>query len=329
MSTILDMFRQLPSFFQGAFRGHLIIMIIGIVIFAISLVLTNKLATVCRYIFVIGTVIVSIYAFVTKKSELLFVSILALIVMIQIRVIIYSIRTIRQNRRDRRLEERALAKAASRRGSWKNRQGYSGEARAVVDDYVPEKMSRSEINDIVKNDMSDTPQAIKAKQATQKLPTAEELENARAILAAAEKAEKEKAARAAQAKSRQVSSQQSVKATAAAKETPANTSDRSENPAETSKPAGSASAVSEAPNTEAPQGTHPMLSGLLKTSGKASPAARKVYTVDDDPNPENSSDGMALSAKEKLNNLIHSALGSDEDEEDFFKDEEHTEKDLF
>ncbi|MDO4478653.1 MAG: hypothetical protein Q4B73_06425 [Lachnospiraceae bacterium] len=194
MNAVLDMLKALPAYLSGAFKEHLIILIIGLVIFLVALIFTNALARFCRYVFVIGSIILGVYGFLTKKTQLVFTIIVFLILMIVIRVIMYTIRTIRQNRINRRIEERALAKAAARRGSWKNRQGYSGEAKPIESDYVPGKMNAQEINDVIKNDMSDTVHAAKAKQATAKLPTPEELENARAILAAADKAKAKAAA---------------------------------------------------------------------------------------------------------------------------------------
>ncbi len=308
MNTIVELFKGFPSFIQDAFKNHLIIFIIFLAIFVLALVLTNKVATICRYIFVIGAIACGVYAFLLKKNELLFALILSLIAMLVVRLLIYGFRNARQNRINKRIEERALAKAASRRGSWKNRQGYSGQQRVIEDDYVPEKMSSSEINDVIKNDMSDTPQAIKAKSATQQLPTTEELEAAKAALA------KERAAKAKEAETKKTASSVSQNTT-------------SLDPAIQAQIKAQALAAAKKLLSEDPSLAKEYLKNSSSDEKKSE--VKKTYTVDDDPNPGDNEDSSSLSTKEKINNLIHAALGNDEDEEEFFNDEENNEKDLF
>ena len=157
MQLFFNHLKDTPAFLKAAFSDHTVIAVIALVIFVLAVVMTNKIATFCRYIVVIGAIIGVTVGFVFKKYPYFWTSVGILLVLICVRLLLYSIRTIRQNRIDRRIEERALAKAASRRGSWKNRQGYSGHARAIEDDYVPGRMSRSEIKDVIDNELSDKP----------------------------------------------------------------------------------------------------------------------------------------------------------------------------
>lgn len=157
MQLFLNHLKDTPAFLKAAFADHTVIAVIALIIFVLAVVMTNKAASLCRYIVVIAAIAGGTVGFVFKKYPIFWISVAALLVLIVVRLLLYSIRTIRQNRIDRRIEERALAKAASRRGSWKNRQGYSGHARAIEDDYVPGRMSRSEIKDIIDNEISDKP----------------------------------------------------------------------------------------------------------------------------------------------------------------------------
>ena len=318
MNTVIEGFKTFPSFMQEAFKSHLIVLIICLAIFAIALVMSNKLAVICRYIYVIGAIGCGVYAVLAKKKELLFALILSLIVMIVIRLIIYSIRTIRQNRIDRRIEERALAKAAARRGSWKNRQGYSGHARVIEDDYVPEKMNRSEINDVIKHDMSDTPEAAQAMTAAREI---DELEDA-APVKTADKAEPVKNAEV--PKSTETDKNETLKDTKAARESaPA---PEVVDPLSTLSPELQAQIAAQARSAarkllaENPSLASKNLKSSL--SKKKAAAAKKTYTIDDDPNPGKNEGDEVHSAKERIDRLIHTALGSDEDEEAFFNDED-------
>ncbi len=155
MYQILNHFKEVPPFIKGAFADHTLIAVILLVIFVLAVFMTNKVATLCRYIVVIAGIAAATIGFVFKRFPYFWTAAGALAILIVIRLLFYTIRTIRQNRIDRRIEERALAKAASRRGSWKNRQGYSGHARAIEDDYVPGKMSRDEIKQVIENERAE------------------------------------------------------------------------------------------------------------------------------------------------------------------------------
>ena len=48
--------------------------------------------------------------------------------------------------------ERALAKAAKRRGSWEEKKGYSGDTKPEDPDEVPAEMTDDELDDVVENE---------------------------------------------------------------------------------------------------------------------------------------------------------------------------------
>ena len=93
---------------------------------------------------------------IKSNWNLLGIVICSLLILLIIRLIGYTIKTIRTNRINKRIEERALERAAKRRGSWTNKQGYSGARKMIVEpEYVPEEMNREEIEEVIRNELSD------------------------------------------------------------------------------------------------------------------------------------------------------------------------------
>lgn len=167
MTQYIQAIKGLPAYVESLVSGHLILAALCLIVFVIALVMTNKVATICRYAVVIVCIAVGAFSFVFDARQLFCLVALILLLMILIRLMMYGIRTIRQNRIDRRIEERALAKAASRRGSWKNRQGYSGKPKPIESNYVPGKMSAHEINEVVKHEISESEHADGAEKAVE------------------------------------------------------------------------------------------------------------------------------------------------------------------
>ena len=200
MYQILNHFKEVPPFIKGAFADHTLIAVILLVIFVLAVFMTNKVATLCRYIVVIAGIAAATFGFVFKRFPYFWTAAGALAILIVIRLLLYTIRTIRQNRIDRRIEERALAKAASRRGSWKNRQGYSGHARAIEDDYVPGKMSRDEIKQVIENERAEASEKEAVPAAEAKAEPAAEMKAEPAAEMRTEPAAEVKAESAAEAK---------------------------------------------------------------------------------------------------------------------------------
>ena len=172
MTYYIEAIKGMPAYLQDVVSKHLIVSAICLVIFLLALIMTNKAATFCRYVVVIVCIAVGAFTFIFKSRHLFVLCAAALLIMILVRLLLYAIRTIRQNRIDRRIEERALAKAASRRGSWKNRQGYSGKAKPIVREYDT-SMSKDEISDVITSDMSESEHAEGAGKAVENLNTNE------------------------------------------------------------------------------------------------------------------------------------------------------------
>lgn len=158
MLELFNLLKSMPEYVKYLFTEHLITACIAAVIFIFVLFFSNKVVNTLRTFFILAVIAIGCLAFVTQRKPLLCLCAAALIILFIIRIIRYTIVTIRINRRNRRIEERALEKAAKRRGEWNNRKGYSGERRPIVEPkYVPEKMDKEEIESVIANEKSDKP----------------------------------------------------------------------------------------------------------------------------------------------------------------------------
>ena len=187
MQEIFDLLKSMPEYVKTLFTNHLIMACIAAVVFFFVLFFSNKVANTVRTFFVLAVLVFGAIGFVTKRHALLCLSIITLIILIIVRLIKYVIVTIRTNQRNKRIEERALEKAAKRRGEWKNRKGYSGERRPIVEpEYVPEKMIKEEIESVIDNEKADKPGETKAAPGTVELKT-EETAEAKPVVSEPEK----------------------------------------------------------------------------------------------------------------------------------------------
>ena len=155
MEGILNQIKDIPVFLASAFKTHLLAAVIVLAVFVFVLFFTNKVAHFLRNIFIVAVILGCIYAVYITNFGMMWAGIFSLILLAIVRIILNIIRNVRQDRINKRIEERALAKAEKRRGSWKNKQGYSGQAKPIEDDYVPGEMSSDEIKDVIENDRTD------------------------------------------------------------------------------------------------------------------------------------------------------------------------------
>lgn len=88
--------------------------------------------------------------------EIICLSAFSLIILFIVRMIVRISGAIKQRKIDARIEEKALAKAAKRRGAFKKRQGYSGESREIDDeDFVPPSEAHVEIRKVIENEINE------------------------------------------------------------------------------------------------------------------------------------------------------------------------------
>lgn len=134
---ILEALFDIPQYVNGVAHGpHAAIAIIAGLVYLVVLLVTNKVTRVLREIFVAAGLVVGVIAYFRRNYPLMWICVLIILLLGIFRFIRYLIVTIRTNRRNRRIEERALEKARNRRGSFRNRQGYSGEARPETDEEI-------------------------------------------------------------------------------------------------------------------------------------------------------------------------------------------------
>lgn len=172
MQALIDQLKIVPDYVKMLFTEHLILAVIALVLFLFCMFFTNKVSGILRNIMIVAMFVIGAFGFVRNNWPQVLTLILALLVLIIIRTIRRIIVTIRLNRRNARIEERALAKAAKRRGSWKNKQGYSGERKPIVDpEYKPEKMEKEEIQEVIEFEKADLKQ-VKTEAPTEELTPA-------------------------------------------------------------------------------------------------------------------------------------------------------------
>ncbi len=153
LETILAQWGQVPIYLAGAIKEHRAAVIALFIFYLIALIFAGKLGTVFRWIYAIAGIGLAIYAFIRGNWSLLWVLAALLLVMIVYKIIFHSVRAIRQNRIDRKIERQALEKAAQRRGDWRNKQAYSGAPKPIVKDgkNPAHSMTKSEVRDVVEN----------------------------------------------------------------------------------------------------------------------------------------------------------------------------------
>lgn len=156
MSMILDILKNMPAYAIGLVHDHMILMVVLAAFFIFVTFFSNQVANKLRSVFILASLLIIVFSFISQKWTRIGFIILGLIAMAVIRLIGFIISEIRITRKNKRIAERALEKAAKRRGSWQNKQGYSGARKLIVEpEYVPGKMNREEIEDIIKNEFAD------------------------------------------------------------------------------------------------------------------------------------------------------------------------------
>lgn len=150
---ILQAVYELPGFVRQQFTGpNMIWAITALAVFLVVLFFTNRFTSILREIFVFAAIITALVAYFKRRYVLIWLAVIVLLVLGIFRLIRYIIVTTRQNRINRSIEARALEKAERRRGSWKNKMGYSGETRPIDLGYVPGEMTAEELADVVENE---------------------------------------------------------------------------------------------------------------------------------------------------------------------------------
>ncbi len=153
MQILFQALYQVPDLIRTIFAGKFAVAAVAVTAaYLISLFLNNKPARVIREILVLAAVAAGVGAYFKRRYAFFWLMLILLAVLLLVRLLSYLLVTIRVNRRNRRIERKALEKARMRRGSWKDRRGYSGAPRP---DDAPARlpgMDSGEIRDVVENE---------------------------------------------------------------------------------------------------------------------------------------------------------------------------------
>ena len=151
MGDIFSYLRQVPEYLQHVWKTMPVVFILVVIVFIISL-FSGKIPGIIRKIFIVAVVVYAIIGGFTRRTEygrqMVWVAVLILLLLGLFRGIIYLVQTSRQNKINAKIEEKALEKAARRRGSFRSKQGLS-DSTSSEEDYVPDKMNSEEINAII------------------------------------------------------------------------------------------------------------------------------------------------------------------------------------
>ena len=160
MDRVLSTLVQMPGFIIEMFTEHLIVSVAGVMVFILALIVPGRIGSLIRKVVILANVLFAMAGgFMGRLQngyEIICLSAVSLIILLVVRMIVRISGAIKKRKIDARIEEKALAKAAKRRGSFKQRQGYSGESREIDDeDFVPPSEAHVEIRKVIENEINE------------------------------------------------------------------------------------------------------------------------------------------------------------------------------
>ena len=160
MDRVLSTLLKMPGFIIEMFTEHLIVSVAGVMIFLLALIVPGRIGSLIRKVVILANVLFAMAGgFMGRLQngyEIICLSAFSLIILFIVRMIVRISGAIKQRKIDARIEEKALAKAAKRRGAFKKRQGYSGESREIDDeDFVPPSEAHVEIRKVIENEINE------------------------------------------------------------------------------------------------------------------------------------------------------------------------------
>ena len=160
MERVISTLVKMPGFIIEMFTEHLIVSVAGIMIFLLALIVPGRIGSLIRKVVILANILFAMAGgFMGRLQngyEIICLSAFSLIILFIVRMIVRISGAIKQRKIDARIEEKALAKAAKRRGSFKKRQGYSGESREIDDeDFVPPSEAHVEIRKVIENEINE------------------------------------------------------------------------------------------------------------------------------------------------------------------------------
>lgn len=160
MDKVLSTLLKMPGFIIEMFTEHLVVSVAGVMIFLLALIVPGRIGSLIRKVVILANVLFAMAGgFMGRLQngyEIICLSAFSLIILLVVRMIVRISGAIKQRKIDARIEEKALAKAAKRRGAFKKRQGYSGESREIDDeDFVPPSEAHVEIRKVIENEINE------------------------------------------------------------------------------------------------------------------------------------------------------------------------------
>ena len=152
--TILVHLRHIPDYLSAQWSAHMGICIIICAVYLVSLFMTGNPGRLLRKIVTTLLVVYILYGIYLRSNkfgyQIILIGLIALFVMGVIRFIINTAYEIRQNRIDARIEEKALAMAEGRRGSFKSNAGGVNKY-SLEPDPTEAELTREEIQDSIES----------------------------------------------------------------------------------------------------------------------------------------------------------------------------------
>ena len=160
MDRVLSTLLKMPGFIIEMFTEHLVVSVAGVMIFLLARIVPGRIGSLIRKVVILANVLFAMAGgFMGRLQngyEIICLSAFSLIILLVVRMIVRISGAIKQRKIDARIEEKALAKAAKRRGAFKKRQGYSGESREIDDeDFVPPSEAHVEIRKVIENEINE------------------------------------------------------------------------------------------------------------------------------------------------------------------------------
>ena len=149
LNRIISYMSAVPDYLIMLWNDYPAILIVAGALFVIALFFPGTVAAFIRRIFLVACFLLAVAGgFMGSRQnghQMICIGASAIIIVGIVRLIINTISSAHRNRVNRKIEKAALEKAAKRRGSFRNKQGFNGDREEAPDLSSPEAVSHEEI----------------------------------------------------------------------------------------------------------------------------------------------------------------------------------------
>ena len=149
LNRIISYMSAVPDYLIMLWNDYPAILIVAGALFVIALFFPGTVAAFIRRIFLVACFLLAVAGgFMGSRQnghQMICIGASAIIIVGIVRLIINTISSAHRNRVNRKIEKAALEKAAKRRGSFRNKQGFNGDREEAPDLSSPEAVSQEEI----------------------------------------------------------------------------------------------------------------------------------------------------------------------------------------